>query len=142
MREPATPADIDTAVDPVAEAGTAPHVVLIDGSGFIFRAYHALPPMTRPDGTPVNAVFGFSNMLAKLLREQVGTHIAVIFDAGRTTFRNRLFQDYKAHRPPPPDDLIPQFTLVREATEAFGVPAIELEDWEADDLIASYAVAV
>ncbi len=97
--------------------------------------------MTRPDGTPVNAVFGFSNMLAKLLREHVGTHIAVIFDAGRMTFRNRLYEDYKAHRPPPPDDLIPQFTLVREATEAFGVPAIELEDWEADDLIAAYAKA-
>jgi DNA polymerase-1 len=97
--------------------------------------------MTRPDGTQVNAVFGFSNMLAKLLREHVGTHIAVIFDAGRTTFRNRLYQDYKAHRPPPPDDLIPQFNLVREATGAFGVPAIELEDWEADDLIAAYAKA-
>ena len=118
------------------------HLVLIDGSGFIFRAYHALPPMTRPDGTPVNAVFGFSNMLAKLLREHVGTHIAVIFDAGRKTFRNRLYEDYKAHRPPPPDDLIPQFNLVRQATEAFGVPAVELEDWEADDLIAAYAKAV
>jgi DNA polymerase-1 len=98
--------------------------------------------MTRPDGTPVNAVFGFSNMLAKLLREHVGTHIAVIFDAGRKTFRNRLYEDYKAHRPPPPDDLLPQFNLVREATEAFGVPAVELEDWEADDLIAAYAKAV
>lgn len=97
--------------------------------------------MTRPDGTPVNAVFGFTNMLAKLLREQVGTHLAVIFDAGRTTFRNRLYQDYKAHRPPPPDELIPQFALVREATDAFSVPAIELEDWEADDLIAAYAQA-
>ena len=115
--------------------------MLIDGSGFIFRAYHALPPMTRPDGTPVNAVFGFSNMLAKLLREHVGTHIAVIFDAGRVTFRNRLYEAYKAHRPPPPDELIPQFALVREATEAFGVPAIELDDWEADDLIAAYAQA-
>jgi DNA polymerase-1 len=117
------------------------HLILIDGSGFIFRAYHALPPMTRPDGTPVNAVFGFSNMLAKLLREHVGTHIAVIFDAGRLTFRNRLYEDYKAHRPPPPDELIPQFALVRAATEAFGVPSIELEDWEADDLIAAYAQA-
>ena len=97
--------------------------------------------MTRPDGTPVNAVFGFTNMLAKLLREHVGTHIAVIFDAGRVTFRNRLYEAYKAHRPPPPDDLIPQFALVREATEAFGVPAIELDDWEADDLIAAYAQA-
>ena len=97
--------------------------------------------MTRPDGMPVNAVFGFTNMLAKLLREHVGTHIAVIFDAGRVTFRNRLYDDYKAHRPPPPEELIPQFALIREATEAFCVPAIELADWEADDLIAAYAVA-
>ncbi len=117
------------------------HLILIDGSGFIFRAYHALPPMTRPDGTPVNAVFGFTNMLAKLLKEHVGTHIAVIFDAGRLTFRNRLYDAYKAHRPPAPEELIPQFPLVREATEAFGVPAIELADWEADDLIAAYALA-
>ncbi|MEO9189355.1 MAG: DNA polymerase I [Acetobacteraceae bacterium] len=116
-----------------------PHLLLIDGSGFVFRAFHALPPMSRPDGTPVNAVFGFTNMLAKLLREQVGTHIAVIFDAGRVTFRNRMYGDYKAHRPPPPDDLIPQFALIREATDAFCVPAIELDDWEADDLIAAYA---
>jgi DNA polymerase I len=95
--------------------------------------------MTRPDGTPVNAVFGFTNMLAKLLRDHVGTHIAVIFDAGRLTFRNRIYDQYKAQRPPPPDELIPQFALVREATDAFGVSAIELDDWEADDLIASYA---
>ena len=117
------------------------HLILIDGSGFIFRAFHALPPMTRPDGTPVNAVFGFTNMLAKLMKEHVGTHLAVIFDAGRVTFRNRLYDAYKAQRPPPPDELIPQFALVREATEAFGVPAIELPDWEADDLIAAYCVA-
>jgi DNA polymerase-1 len=117
------------------------HLVLIDGSGFIFRAFHALPPMTRPDGTPVNAVFGFTNMLAQLLKEHTGTHIAVIFDAGRFTFRNRLYEQYKAHRPPAPEELIPQFALVREATEAFGVPAIELPDWEADDLIAAYALA-
>jgi len=97
--------------------------------------------MTRPDGTPVNAVFGFTNMLAKLLKEHVGTHIAVIFDAGRQTFRNRLYEAYKAHRPPAPEELIPQFALVREATEAFGVPAIELADWEADDLIAAYTLA-
>ena len=98
--------------------------------------------MTRPDGTPVNAVFGFTNMLEKLLRDHVGTHIAVIFDAGRETFRNRIYDAYKAHRPPPPEELIPQFALVREATEAFGVPAIELPDWEADDLIATYARVV
>lgn len=118
------------------------NLILIDGSGFIFRAFHALPPMTRPDGVPVNAVFGFTNMLARLLKDHVGTHIAVIFDAGRLTFRNRLYEAYKAHRPPAPEELIPQFALVREATEAFGVPAIELADWEADDLIASYARAV
>ncbi len=116
-------------------------LVLVDGSGFIFRAYHALPPMTRPDGTPVNAVFGFTNMLTRLMKEHTGTHLAVIFDAGRLTFRNRLYEQYKAQRPEPPEELRPQFALVREATRAFGVPAIELPDWEADDLIASYATA-
>ncbi len=119
-----------------------PHLILIDGSGFIFRAFHALPPMTRPDGTPVNAVFGFTNMLARMIKDHVGTHFAVIFDAGRTTFRNRLYDKYKAQRPEPPPELVPQFALVREATLAFGVPAIELADWEADDLIASYARCV
>ncbi len=117
------------------------HLVVVDGSGFIFRAFHALPPMTRPDGTPVNAVFGFTNMLARLMRDHVGTHLAVIFDAGRHTFRNRLYDQYKAQRPEPAPELLPQFPLVREATAAFGVPAVELEDWEADDLIASYARA-
>ena len=117
------------------------HLILIDGSGFIFRAFHALPPMTRPDGVPVNAVFGFTNMLSRLLEGHVGTHIAVIFDAGRTTFRNALYDKYKAQRPEPPPELTPQFALVREATNAFGVPAVELADYEADDLIASYAEA-
>ena len=119
----------------------AVNLVLVDGSGFIFRAFHALPPMTRPDGTPVNAVFGFTNMLTRLIKEHTGTHLAVIFDAGRHTFRNRLYDKYKAQRPEPPEELRPQFALVREATRAFGVPAIELADWEADDLIASYARA-
>src|SRR5258707_10399378 len=109
MKEPAM-------VDTNSSGDNAMHLVLVDGSGFIFRAFHALPPMTRPDGTPVNAVYGFTNMLAKLLKEHVGTHLAVIFDAGRVTFRNRLYDAYKAHRPPPPDELIPQFALVREAT--------------------------
>jgi DNA polymerase-1 len=127
---------------PVAPPATATsHLILIDGSGFIFRAFHALPPMTRADGTPVNAVFGFTNMLARLLQNHEGTHIAVIFDAGRTTFRNDLYDKYKAQRPEPPPELIPQFALVRDATAAFGVPAIELANWEADDLIASYARA-
>ena len=98
--------------------------------------------MTDPRGTPVNAVFGFTNMLARLLKDHVGTHIAVIFDAGRVTFRNRLYDNYKSNRPPPPDDLIPQFALIRDATAAFGVPAIELDDYEADDLIASYVTCV
>ena len=115
------------------------HLILVDGSGYIFRAYHALPPMTRGDGVPVNAVFGFTNMLAKLLREHVGTHFAVIFDAGAVTFRNEMYDAYKANRTEPPDDLRPQFALVRDATEAFGVPSIELDGWEADDLIAAYA---
>ena len=84
-------------------------------------------------------MFIFVNMLAKLMREHAGSHLAVVFDAGRTTFRNRMFDQYKANRSEPPDDLVPQFALVREATAAFGVPALELEDWEADDLIASYA---
>jgi DNA polymerase-1 len=117
------------------------HLVLVDGSGFIFRAFHALPPMTRPDGTPVNAVFGFTNMLARLLKDHVGTHLAVIFDAGRLTFRNRIYDAYKAQRPPPPPELVPQFALVRDATAAFNVPALELADWEADDLIAAYTRA-
>src|ERR1700722_19847999 len=118
MKEQVTTPGTDTEVLDKREDTPPPdrplHLILIDGSGFIFRAYHALPPMTRPDGTPVNAVFGFSN---------------------------RLYEDYKAHRPPAPDDLIPQFALVREATSAFGVPSIELDDWEADDLIAAYAQA-
>ncbi len=117
------------------------HVYLIDGSGFIFRAYHALPPLTRPDGTPVGAVLGFSNMLLKLLQETDADHIAVIFDAAHRTFRHRIYEAYKANRPEPPDDLIPQFKLVREATDAFSVCRIERDDYEADDLIAAYAQA-
>jgi DNA polymerase-1 len=119
-------------------------LVLIDGSGYIFRAYHGLPPLTRgSDGLPVGAVSGFCNMLFRLIKENRGsdapTHLAVIFDAGSKTFRNDLYDGYKANRPPAPDDLIPQFPLIRRATEAFGVPAIELSGFEADDLIATYA---
>ncbi|MDE8348142.1 MAG: DNA polymerase I [Acidocella sp.] len=119
-----------------------PRLVLVDGSGFIFRAFHAIPPMTRADGTHVNAVFGFCNMISRLIKDHTGSHIAVIFDAGSQTFRNRLYPAYKAHRPAPPPELIPQFALIREATRAFGLPSIELADWEADDLIAAYAKAV
>jgi len=116
-------------------------LVLVDGSGYIFRAFHAIPDMTRPDGVHVNAVFGFCNMITRLMREHTGTHLAVIFDAGSKTFRNRMYDGYKAQRPEPPEELIPQFGLIREATRAFGLPSIELEDWEADDLIAAYAKA-
>lgn len=119
------------------------HVFLVDGSGYIFRAYHALPPLTRKDGTPVGAVYGFCNMLLKLLEDaddgNKPTHLAVIFDAARETFRNEIYPEYKAHRPPAPDDLIPQFALIREAVEAFNLPAIELKGFEADDVIATYA---
>ncbi len=115
------------------------HVYLVDGSGFIFRAFHALPPLTRGDGTPVNAVLGFSNMLWKLICETDADYIAVVFDASRITFRNRLYDQYKAHRPEAPPELIPQFRIVREATEAFNVAQVEMVDYEADDLIATYA---
>jgi DNA polymerase I len=114
------------------------HVFLIDGSGFLFRAFHALPPMTRPDGTPVNAVYGFTSMIMKLVDETDADHIAVIFDAGRRTFRNDIFPDYKANRPPPPDELIPQFDLVREATRAANIACVDMAGYEADDLIATY----
>lgn len=126
-----------------AKSKTPKRLYLIDGSGYIFRAYHALPPMTRSDGTPVNAVYGFSNMLMKLLDDLRDTSVeelmAVIFDAKRLTFRNEIYKDYKAHRPDPPEDLIPQFGLIRDATRAFNVKAIQMEGFEADDLIATYA---
>ncbi|WP_048647275.1 DNA polymerase I [Nitratireductor soli] len=123
------------------------HLFLIDGSGYIFRAYHALPPLTRKsDGLPVGAVAGFCNMLWKLLQSardtDVGvtpTHFAVIFDHSSKTFRNDLYPEYKANRSEPPEDLIPQFGLIREATRAFDLPCIELPGFEADDLIATYA---
>lgn len=120
------------------------HVYLIDGSGYIFRAFHAFPPLTRPsDGTPVGAVHGFCQMLWKLLREtkasEAPTHIAVIFDAGRETFRNEIYPQYKAQRPPPPEELIPQFPLIRDAVKAFNVASVEQDGYEADDIIATYA---
>ena len=119
--------------------GNLRHLYLVDGSGYIFRAFHALPPMTRSDGTPTNAVFGFSSMLMKLMEDAGADHLAVIFDAGRETFRNKIYGQYKAHRPEPPEELIPQFALIREAVRAFNVPCIELPGYEADDLIATYA---
>jgi DNA polymerase-1 len=116
------------------------HLYLVDGSGYLFRAYHALPPMTRPDGTPINAVFGFCRMLvADLLDKPEVDHIAMILDAGSVTFRNQIYDKYKANRPDPPDDLIPQFPLIRDAARAFNVTVCELDGYEADDLIATYA---
>ena len=112
---------------------------LVDGSGYIFRAYHALPPMTRPDGTPVNAIYGFTAMLLKLIADLNADHLAVIFDSARKTFRNDIYPDYKAHRPPPPEDLVPQFPLIRDAVAAVQVPCLEKEGFEADDLIATLA---
>ena len=124
--------------------GKGSHVYLIDGSGYIFRAFHALPPLTRPsDGLPVGAVHGFCAMLWKLLAEskasEAPTHIAVIFDAGAETFRNQIYDKYKANRPPPPEELVPQFPLIRDAVKAFNVACIEMDGFEADDLIATYA---
>jgi DNA polymerase I len=119
------------------------HLYLIDGSGYIFRAYHKLPPMTNPAGTPVNAVFGFSTMLWKLIEDlndaENPTHLAVILDSARHSFRNDIYPDYKAHRPEAPEDLRPQFPLIRDAVRAFSAPCIEMLGFEADDIIATYA---
>jgi DNA polymerase-1 len=127
-----------------APFGPGSHLKLIDGSGYIFRAYHALPPLTRKsDGLPVGAVAGFCNMVWKMVDEAEGpdtpTHVAVVFDHSAVTFRNALFEAYKAQRPEPPDDLKPQFGLIREATRAFNLPCVEMEGYEADDIIATYA---
>src|SRR5262245_4798578 len=119
------------------------HVFLVDGSSYIFRAYHALPPLNRKsDGLQVNAVLGFCNMLWKLLRdmkpEKRPTHLAVVFDKSEKTFRTEMYADYKANRTEPPDDLRPQFPLIREAVRAFDLPCLEQLGFEADDLIATY----
>jgi len=150
MTDTADPAEAPALPEERRPTQDGPNVrlYLVDGSGYIFRAYHALPPLTRKsDGLPVGAVAGFCNMLWKLLCDMKGqddapTHLAVIFDHSEKTFRSEMYPAYKAHRPPPPEDLIPQFALVREATRAFGVPALELPGYEADDLIAAYACKV
>jgi DNA polymerase-1 len=142
----AEPAAVKSAAaKPVAvkAPGKGDHIFLVDGSSYIFRAYHALPPLNRKsDGLQVNAVLGFCNMLWKLLRDMPEdnrpTHLAIIFDKSETTFRNKLYPAYKAHRPPAPDDLIPQFPLIREAVRAFDLPCLEQAGFEADDLIATY----
>ena len=115
------------------------HFYLIDGSGYIFRAYYALPPMQKKDGTPVNAVFGFTNMLVKLIEDYYQDKIIVIFDAARENFRNSIYKDYKANRGETPEDLIPQFDLIRKCVDSFDISQIEMEGYEADDIIASFA---
>jgi len=125
----------------------AKHLYLVDGSGYIFRAFFAIQrggkPMTRPDGTPTGAVFGFTSMLLRLidkaLDDKAVDYLAVIFDAAEKTFRNAIYPEYKAHRPDAPEELVPQFPMVRDATRAMGLPSIELDQYEADDIIASYA---
>ena len=121
--------------------GDAHPLLLLDASGFLFRAYHALPPLTNPAGVPVGAVYGYCNMLLRLLKNYPGAPLLVVFDAGRKNFRHDIYPAYKANRPEPPEDLIPQFALVRAATQAFGLPQVELAGYEADDLLASYAAA-
>lgn len=128
----------------MTEYSDKPHLILIDGSGYIFRAYHRLPPLTNKAGLPAGAVYGFTTMLWKLVenirkQDDAPTHFAVIFDSSRKSFRQDLYPAYKAHRPPPPEDLVPQFPLIREATRAFSVPSIEQEGLEADDIIACYS---
>ena len=115
------------------------HLVLIDGYGFLFRAYHALPPLNRPDGTPVGAVYGFVSMMLKIIKDFQFSHIAVVLDSGVKSFRNEIYKEYKAHRPPAPDDLIPQFPIIRDAIIAMNIPILEKVGFEADDLIATYA---
>lgn len=116
-----------------------PQIYLVDGSGYIFRAFHALPPLTRPDGLQIGAVLGFTNMLIKLLREKNPDYLVVVFDAARENYRNQIYPAYKANRQETPPELIPQFSLIRQACEAFDVAHIEKEGYEADDLIATYA---
>lgn len=141
--------DLKPVNDPAKGLTDKDHLYLVDGSGFIFRAFHAMPALTRStDGLPIGAVSGFCNMLHKLIVDAIEdpdqdspTHLAVIFDAKGGTFRNEIYDQYKANRDAPPEDLVPQFPLTRDATRAFGLPSIELPGFEADDIIATYAVA-
>tara|TARA_Y100000590_G_scaffold285988_1_gene321814 strand:+ start:3689 stop:6433 length:2745 start_codon:yes stop_codon:yes gene_type:complete len=114
-------------------------LILIDGSGYIFRAYYALPSMSRSDGTPVNALYGFTNMLVKLIEDYGDEKLIVIFDAARENFRNKIYSEYKANRGDTPDDLIPQFDLIKKCVEAFKIPQLEINGYEADDIIATYS---
>src|ERR1700758_417699 len=140
---PKAPPKTTTNPVPVKAPAKGDHIFLVDGSSYIFRAYHALPPLNRKsDGLQVNAVLGFCNMLWKLLRdmkpEERPTHLAVVFDKSEKTFRTEMYADYKANRTEPPDDLRPQFPLIRAAVRAFELPCLEQIGFEADDLIATY----
>src|ERR687894_471533 len=130
---------------PDAQNSPTNHLYLVDGSSYIFRAYHRLPPLTNRHGMNVGAVYGYTAMLWKLAdglsRADGPTHMAVILDKSEQTFRNTMYDGYKAHRPPPPEDLVPQFPLIRTATKAFSIPCIETEGLEADDIIACYVTA-
>src|SRR3982750_3954187 len=134
----------DASTPSTAPAAT-PHLYLVDGPSYIFRAYHRLPPLTNRHGQPAGAVYGYTTMLWKLadgLSKADGpTHMAVILDASEQTHRNKMYDQYKAHRPPPPEDLVPQFPLIRVATRAFSIPCIEEEGLEADDIIACYTMS-
>src|SRR3982751_1870756 len=131
--------------DASTPAAAQNHLYLVDGSSYIFRAYHRLPPLTNRHRQPAGAVYGYTTMLWKLadgLNKADGpTHMAVILDASEQTHRNRMYEQYKAHRPPPPEDLVPQFPLIRVATRAFSIPCIEEDGLEADDIIACYVMA-
>ncbi|MBL4749842.1 MAG: DNA polymerase I, partial [Amylibacter sp.] len=125
--------------------GKGHHLQLIDVSGFIFRAYHALPPLTRKsDGLPVGAISGYCNMIFKMVEDQKGhdapTHVVAVFDHKGKTFRSGIYPEYKANRPPAPEDLVPQFPIIRDATRAFNLACVEAEGYEADDVIATLAV--
>src|SRR5438128_10166769 len=140
---PKTSPNASAAPVPVKAPAKGDHVLLVDGSSSIFRAYHALPPLNRKsDGLQVKPVLTFCTLLWKLLRDMPEdnrpTHLAIVFDKSEVTFRNKLYPDYKAHRAPAPDDLIPQFPLIREAVRAFDLPCLEQAGFEADDLIATY----
>ena len=114
------------------------NLFLIDGSGFIFRAFYALPPLTNPEGTPINAVYGYCNMILNIFKKFKPEQIIVVFDTKRKTFRNDIYKDYKANRTEPPEELIPQFSIIREATDALQIPRVEMDGYEADDIIATY----
>ena len=114
------------------------NLFLIDGSGFIFRAFYAIPPLTNPEGTPINAVYGYCNMILNIFKKFKPEQIIVVFDTKRKTFRNDIYKDYKANRTEPPEELIPQFSIIRDATDALQIPRVEMDGYEADDIIATY----